>query len=68
MSRLPDLEWESQFSTVTFCDERTGGRHPGAVASVTLTSKDGDESWGEFLDANDALALRSWLDELIARL
>ena len=64
--RLDCLEMAGKGLTV--CDERTraGGEAPnGAVASVTLCSDDGDETWGEFMCREDALALYGWLALLL---
>jgi hypothetical protein len=58
---LPWLEFQD--GAVTFCDERdtSPGEH---FISVTVSGE--DSGWGEFLSYNEALALKGWLDVLLA--
>lgn len=60
-----DLTWDSQGNTVTLCNEvdREGQVPDGAIASITLTSK--DQSWGEFLTGDQAIAALRWLEALV---
>ncbi len=51
-------------NTIIFGDERHRGPNDvasGSFMSVTLESRNGDESWGEFMRRDDALALYGWL-------
>ncbi len=51
-------------NTIIFSDERHRGPlevASGSFISVTLDSHDGDESWGEFMQREEALALYGWL-------
>lgn len=52
------------FNSVVFCDERANG--PGKFASVTLEANDGNESWGEFMRREEALALYGWLGLMLS--
>ncbi len=66
--RLPDFEVRD-FNTTTFGDERhrPATEVPaGAFASVTITSHDGDQQWGEFMQRDEALALYGWLGLLLS--
>ncbi len=62
------LNYLGWVNAIGFCDERDRDReHPapaGAIASVTLSGA--DESWGEFMNRTDLLALRSWIDRVLS--
>jgi hypothetical protein len=61
------LNYRGSPNSIDFSDERARAGHDvdqDAIASVTLSGA--DESWGEFMNRTDLLALRSWIDRILS--
>lgn len=69
MSTLQSFQVRN-YNIVSFDDERDRAPYQaptGVIASITLSAPDGSETWGEFLQREDALALYGWLGLLLSQ-